>query len=262
MILRCSGTRKNSDTFPLISEVWRLPFRVPKHTRHFSQPPFFVRRTPAGGQAFESPSSSGETSREVFAAAEAIIRRCRPSAKLIDVSGSMNESQKLPLLKSGLRMMVKNLSDRDRVAIVVYAGASGRVLPPTSCEDKGAVLAALERLTAGGSTNGGEGIDLAYRTVREFFDPHSINRVILCTDGDFNVGITDRRDLLEKIRKGAGQAVFLTALGFGRGISKTAPASNSPTTATVTTPISTVSMRPARYSSSRWAARWSPLPRT
>ena len=136
---------------------------------------------------------------------------------LLDVSGSMADASKLPLLKSAMRMLVENLSDRDRVAIVVYAGASGLVLPSTSCENKQAILDALERLEAGGSTNGGEGIQLAYAAAQQNFRPESINRVILCTDGDFNVGVTNQGDLTRLIEEKAKAGVFLTVLGFGMG---------------------------------------------
>jgi len=136
---------------------------------------------------------------------------------LLDVSGSMDEPNKLPLLKSALRMMVNNLSERDRVAIVVYAGASGLVLPSTSCETKSTILAALDELQAGGSTNGGEGIRLAYTVAMDHFVPEHVNRAVLCTDGDFNVGVTSREELLRMVAQGARQGVALTALGFGMG---------------------------------------------
>jgi Ca-activated chloride channel family protein len=136
---------------------------------------------------------------------------------LLDVSGSMNAPNKLPLLKSAMGMLVQNLSDRDRVSIVVYAGAAGVVIPPTSCEEKPTILAALDRLKGGGSTAGSEGIQLAYRVARENFTAESINRVILCTDGDFNVGVTNQGDLIRLIEEKAAEGVFLTCLGFGMG---------------------------------------------
>ncbi len=136
---------------------------------------------------------------------------------LLDVSGSMDEPNKLPLLKSAMAMLVRNLSDRDRVSIVVYAGAAGVVLPPTSCEEREAILAAMDRLQAGGTTAGSEGIQLAYRIAQENFNAQSINRVILCTDGDFNVGITNQGDLIRLIEQKAKEGVFLTCLGFGMG---------------------------------------------
>jgi Ca-activated chloride channel homolog len=136
---------------------------------------------------------------------------------LLDVSGSMDQPNKLPLLKSALGLLVQNLSDRDRVAIVVYAGAAGVVLPPTSCEERPAILAAMDRLKAGGSTAGSEGIQLAYQVARENFNAEGVNRVILCTDGDFNVGVPNQGDLTRLIEQKAAEGVFLTCLGFGMG---------------------------------------------
>jgi len=147
-----------------------------------------------------------------------IARQQREPANLvflIDVSGSMGQPNKLPLVRSAMKMLVDNLTDRDYVSIVVYAGASGLVLPPTSCETKAPIVAALDRLEAGGSTNGGEGIQLAYLVAQEHFAPEKINRVILCTDGDFNVGITNQAELVRLIEEKAKTGVFLTALGFG-----------------------------------------------
>jgi len=136
---------------------------------------------------------------------------------LLDVSGSMGDQNKLPLLQSAMSMLVTHLGPADRVGIVVYAGRSGLVLPSTACDDKATILAALDRLQAGGSTNGGEGIELAYAIAREHFDPRGINRVILCTDGDFNVGVTHRGGLTRLIEEKATSGIFLTVLGFGRG---------------------------------------------
>jgi Ca-activated chloride channel family protein len=136
---------------------------------------------------------------------------------LIDVSGSMEPANKLPLLKSALSLLTEQLDGGDRVAIVVYAGSSGLVLPSTSGSDKSAILSALDRLHAGGSTNGGSGLKLAYKVARENFIDGGVNRVILATDGDFNVGITDRGSLLRMIKKDARSGIFLTTLGFGMG---------------------------------------------
>ncbi len=136
---------------------------------------------------------------------------------LIDVSGSMQSPDKLALVKRGLTALAERLTSADRVAIAVYAGASGLVLPPTSGADRGAILAALGELEAGGSTNGGEGIRLAYRVARQHFDPGAINRVILATDGDFNVGTTSRSDLVHLIERERDSGVFLTVLGVGTG---------------------------------------------
>lgn len=138
---------------------------------------------------------------------------------LIDVSGSMEAANKLPLLKSAMRMLVESLGEKDRVAIVVYAAAEGLALPSTSCYRKGEVLSALDQLQAGGSTNGGAGIKLAYdiATDRRNFIEGGINRVILCTDGDFNVGVTGDGDLNRLIEEKRKSNVFLTVLGFGEG---------------------------------------------
>jgi Ca-activated chloride channel family protein len=144
----------------------------------------------------------------------------RPSSNLVfllDVSGSMQPANKLPLLKEAMRLLVDRLSEKDRVAMVVYAGASGLVLPSTSSDQKGKILAALDHLEAGGSTNGGSGIRLAYQTAVSHFISGGINRVILATDGDFNVGTTNQGDLTRLIEENAKSGVFLTVLGFGMG---------------------------------------------
>jgi Ca-activated chloride channel family protein len=144
----------------------------------------------------------------------------RPAANLVfllDVSGSMNEPAKLPLLKSAMRLLVEKLGENDRVAIVVYAGAEGLALKSTSCTHKGEIVSALEQLQAGGSTNGGAGITLAYQVAVQNFIPEGTNRVILCTDGDFNVGVTNQGDLTRLIEQKAKSKVFLSVLGFGEG---------------------------------------------
>jgi Ca-activated chloride channel family protein len=136
---------------------------------------------------------------------------------LLDVSGSMNSPDKLPLLQESMGLLVDQLRPQDRVAIVVYAGASGLVLPPTSGERKEAIRQALESLRAGGSTAGGAGIELAYRVAADSFVPGGINRVILATDGDFNVGITSQGELVRLIEEKRRTGVFLSVLGFGTG---------------------------------------------
>ena len=144
----------------------------------------------------------------------------RPTSNLVfllDVSGSMNQPNKLPLLKSAMKLLLDQLGENDRVAIVVYAGAEGLALPSTSCDQKRAILAAIENLAAGGSTNGGAGITLAYETAVRNFIPGGTNRVILCTDGDFNVGITSQAALMDLIVAKAKSKVFLSVLGFGEG---------------------------------------------
>ncbi|WP_265468629.1 vWA domain-containing protein [Arenimonas daejeonensis] len=136
---------------------------------------------------------------------------------LIDTSGSMADPDKLPLLKESFRQMVPRLRAQDRVSIVVYAGSAGLVLPPTPGDRHGEILDALGRLEAGGSTNGGEGIDLAYAMAKQSFITGGVNRIVLATDGDFNVGIHDERALETKVETGRKTGIALTTLGFGQG---------------------------------------------
>jgi Ca-activated chloride channel family protein len=136
---------------------------------------------------------------------------------LIDVSGSMDAPDKLPLVKESLRLLVEQLRPQDRVSIVVYAGAAGLVLPPTPGSEKGRIMRAIDDLQAGGSTAGGEGIVLAYRTAREAFIRGGNNRVVLATDGDFNVGVSSDAELVRLIEEKREQGIFLTVLGFGTG---------------------------------------------
>jgi Ca-activated chloride channel family protein len=134
---------------------------------------------------------------------------------LLDVSGSMSSADKLPLLKSAMRLLVNQLRPEDRVSIVVYAGAAGLVLEPTS--DKELINEAISRLEAGGSTAGGAGIELAYRTAKQGFLKEGNNRVILATDGDFNVGVSSDGELVRMIEEKRKSGIFLTVLGFGTG---------------------------------------------
>jgi Ca-activated chloride channel homolog len=134
---------------------------------------------------------------------------------LIDVSGSMQPPARLPLLKSAFRLLVDKLRAEDRVAIVVYAGAAGLALPSTSGADKQTIIGALDRLEAGGSTAGAQGIQLAYDVAKQNFIAGGNNRVILATDGDFNVGITSHDDLLKLIEQRRDDGVYLTTLGVG-----------------------------------------------
>ena len=136
---------------------------------------------------------------------------------LLDVSGSMNGPDRLPLAKQAMRMLVDQLRPRDRVAIVVYAGAAGLVLPSTPGSNKAAILDAIERLEAGGSTAGGAGIRLAYEVARQNHIRGGNNRVILATDGDFNVGVSSDGEMVRLIEEKRRQGTFLTVLGFGRG---------------------------------------------
>ncbi|MDX9972134.1 MAG: von Willebrand factor type A domain-containing protein [FCB group bacterium] len=144
----------------------------------------------------------------------------RPASNLvflIDVSGSMQPENKLPLLKEALRMLVRQLDERDRIAMVVYAGSSGLVLPSTPGNEQAKILGAIDQLESGGSTHGSAGIQLAYETAIQNFLPGATNRVLLCTDGDFNVGVTDAGQLTRMIEEKAKSGVFLTVLGFGMG---------------------------------------------
>lgn len=136
---------------------------------------------------------------------------------LLDVSGSMNNPNKLPLLKKGLSLLVNEMRPNDKVAIVVYAGAAGVVLEPTSGKHKEEILAALENLSAGGSTAGGAGIKLAYKLAKENFMDNGNNRVILATDGDFNIGASSDGEMVELIESKREDGIFLTVLGFGTG---------------------------------------------
>lgn len=136
---------------------------------------------------------------------------------LLDVSGSMNSADKLPLVKESLKMLTRSLRPQDRVAIVVYAGAAGMVLPSTAGSDPAKIIAALDRLQAGGSTAGGAGINLAYSIAQKNFIQDGNNRIILATDGDFNVGVSSQDKLIELIEDKRKSGVFLTVLGFGTG---------------------------------------------
>jgi len=144
----------------------------------------------------------------------------RPSSNLvflIDVSGSMGRHNKLPLLKQAFSMLLQKLDKRDRVSIVVYAGSEGVALPPTTCDQKQRILDALDNLRSGGSTHGSAGILKAYSLARRHFIKKGVNRVILATDGDFNVGVTSEGELVRLVKKQAQSGVFLTVLGFGMG---------------------------------------------
>jgi Ca-activated chloride channel family protein len=136
---------------------------------------------------------------------------------LIDVSGSMQDANKLPLLKRGMALLTRELRPQDHVSMVVYAGSSGLVLPSTPGNQQPRILEALGQLEAGGSTNGAEGIELAYREAQKNFVKGGINRVILATDGDFNVGVTSEGELTRLIEDKRKSGVFLTVLGFGSG---------------------------------------------
>ena len=136
---------------------------------------------------------------------------------LLDTSGSMSAQNKLPLVVEGMKMLIKQLNDKDRVAITVYAGSAGLVLDSTSAKKGKKIRKALTQLKSGGSTNGGEGIALAYQTARDNFIEDGVNRVILCTDGDFNVGMTGTDSLVRMVEQEAKGNIFLSVLGFGMG---------------------------------------------
>jgi Ca-activated chloride channel homolog len=136
---------------------------------------------------------------------------------LIDTSGSMQDPDKLPLVKDSLRQLVGQLRPQDRVSMVVYAGSAGLVLPPTYGEHQDQILAALDRLEAGGSTNGGDGIRLAYAMAKQAFAKDGVNRVILATDGDFNVGTVDQNALETLVADQRKSGIALTTLGYGQG---------------------------------------------
>ena len=136
---------------------------------------------------------------------------------LCDVSGSMSDANKLPLLQSSLKMLVNNLREQDKVSLVVYAGSSGLVLEPTPGSQKQKIKEAIDALVSGGSTAGAEGIQLAYQQARKAFIEGGNNRVLLATDGDFNVGVSSDAELVRLIEKERESGVFLTVMGFGTG---------------------------------------------
>ncbi|MGB5444748.1 MAG: von Willebrand factor type A domain-containing protein, partial [Psychromonas sp.] len=179
-----------SGPFSVYTEVGPSPFNAQKHLLHI------------GIQGDNLQDSTRPAANLVF---------------LVDVSGSMNSSDKLGLLKNALKMLSKQLTENDSVAIVVYAGAAGTVLEPTKGDNNTAINEALTRLSAGGSTNGGAGIELAYRLAKQAFIKGGINRVILATDGDFNVGTVDQQALKNKVEQQRKSGVSLSILGLGRG---------------------------------------------
>jgi Ca-activated chloride channel homolog len=144
----------------------------------------------------------------------------RPDANLVmllDVSGSMDEPDKLPLVKQSMKLLLGSLKPTDSVAIVVYAGAAGMVLPPTPVGEKEKIVAALDSLTPGGSTAGAEGIELAYQLAQKSFRKEGVNRILLCTDGDFNVGIAGTNELKGYVERKRATGIYLSVLGFGTG---------------------------------------------
>jgi len=171
-------------------------------------------------EAAECPWRRGHRLVRIGLQARDVARDARPAGNLVflvDVSGSMGDPDKLPLVKQALLMLVDELTENDRVAIVTYAGDAGLRLPPTSGDQKAAIRSAIESLASGGSTHGSAGIALAYEQAAERFIPGGANRVILATDGDLNVGVTDDAALVELIKAKAKGGTFLTVLGFGQG---------------------------------------------
>jgi len=169
---------------------------------------------------FPSPWSPGRKLVRIGVRGYAIQRAARPHANLvflIDTSGSMYAPNKLPLVKQSLSMLLDQLGAEDSVAIVTYAGTAGTALAPTPASQKAKIRAVIDGLGAGGSTAGAEGIRQAYALAEQNLDPHGVNRVILATDGDFNVGITSQDELKGYIERERGKGVFLSVLGFGMG---------------------------------------------
>jgi Ca-activated chloride channel family protein len=182
---------------------------------------------PKEGEAFsvnmetaECPWNAGHLLLRVGLKGKDVERTKRPPSNLVfllDVSGSMADEDKLPLLKSSMEMLTRELGEDDRVSIVTYAGEAGLRLPPTRGHEGEKIIAAIQSLTSGGSTNGSAGINIAYEQAAAYFVKGGTNRVILCTDGDLNVGITDDEALVELIKQKAAGGTFLTVLGFGQG---------------------------------------------
>jgi len=184
-----------------LPESKQTPFRVSTEIAPTPWNPD-TRLLRIGIQGYEVPKAQLPASNLVF---------------LIDVSGSMSSADKLPLLQQALTMLVGQLDSSDSVSMVVYAGASGVVLPPTKGDHKADILAALQQLQAGGSTNGAAGIRLAYQMAQQNFITNGVNRVILATDGDFNVGLASTEELIDLIQRKRQAGIALTTLGFGSG---------------------------------------------
>jgi Ca-activated chloride channel family protein len=181
---------QNDEPFTVNTEIAECPWNVQHQLVHI------------GLQGKEIPVDNLPPSNMVF---------------LVDVSGSMDEPNKLPLVQASLKMLVDQLREQDKVAIVVYAGSAGMVLPSTSGVNKTKIREAIDNLEAGGSTAGGEGIKLAYQTAKANFVKNGNNRVILATDGDFNVGVSSDDELVRLIENERKSGVFLSVLGYGMG---------------------------------------------
>lgn len=182
---------------------------------------------PSGGEPFavsteiaDCPWAPGHRLLQIGLQARRVATASLPPANLVlllDVSGSMADANKLPLIQQSLRFLVDQLRKEDRVAIVVYAGAAGVVLPSTTGDQKSLIVSAIDSLQAAGSTAGGEGIVLAYEIAKQNFVEHGTNRVILATDGDFNVGISSQQDLQNLIEEKRRSGIYLSVLGVGSG---------------------------------------------
>ncbi len=167
-----------------------------------------------------SPWAEGKNLIQIGVQGYEIIPEKRPPLNLtllVDVSGSMRAENKLPLARKALRMLIDELGPEDHVAIAVYAGAAGEILAPTPGNEKAKIMAALDNLSAGGSTAGGEGLRLAYSLAEQNFNKEGVNRVMLLTDGDFNVGIADPERLEDFVSRKRESGVYLSVLGFGQG---------------------------------------------
>jgi Ca-activated chloride channel family protein len=167
-----------------------------------------------------SPFAEGRQLMQIGIQGRDIDRDARPPVNLtllVDVSGSMHSEDKLPLAKQALKLMLDQMDPQDTISIAVYAGAAGEVLAPTPVSEKRKIFAALENLRAGGSTAGGEGLRLAYSLAEQGLKEDAVNRVMLLTDGDFNVGITDSEQLEDFISRKRESGIYLSVLGFGRG---------------------------------------------
>ncbi|RDH81714.1 MAG: hypothetical protein DIZ80_15390 [endosymbiont of Galathealinum brachiosum] len=182
--------KSKSQPFTINTEIAPTPWNEYSHLVHI------------GLQAYQSHNEQRPASNLVF---------------LVDVSGSMHTRDKLQLLKSGLKLLVNNLNKNDRISIVTYAGSTGVVLKPTKGDQTSDITMALDNLTAGGSTNGASGIKLAYQMAQKSFIKGGVNRIVLATDGDFNVGVTDFEALKQIVEEKRKTGISLTTLGFGRG---------------------------------------------
>lgn len=168
----------------------------------------------------DSPWKAGNKLLHIGIRGYEMPRSERPASNLVfllDVSGSMNSADKLPLVKQSMGLLLSQLQPTDTVSIVVYAGAAGTVLEPTPVSEKQKIIGAMDRLSAGGSTAGGEGIRQAYQLARSSFNPKAVNRVILATDGDFNVGIRSDQELQDFVERQRDEGIYLSVLGFGQG---------------------------------------------